>query len=89
MKVLYVDLEREWRGGQSQALLTLRGLRDRGHDARLLTAQDSHWQNVPRSRGFRCIKFPDLDCVCGPQVRFADCSQENDLISFMLMSRMR
>ena len=29
MKVLYVDLEREWRGGQSQALLTLRGLQER------------------------------------------------------------
>jgi glycosyltransferase involved in cell wall biosynthesis len=41
MKVLCVDLEREWRGGQSQALLTLRGLRDRGHHAELLTAQDS------------------------------------------------
>jgi glycosyltransferase involved in cell wall biosynthesis len=41
MKVLYVDLEREWRGGQSQALLTLRGLRERGHNAGLLTAQDS------------------------------------------------
>jgi len=30
MNVLYVDLERNWRGGQSQALLTLRGLRERG-----------------------------------------------------------
>lgn len=29
MRVLYVDLEREWRGGQSQALLTLLGLRER------------------------------------------------------------
>jgi glycosyltransferase involved in cell wall biosynthesis len=41
MKVLYVDLEREWRGGQSQAWLTLRGLCERGHDAELLAAQDS------------------------------------------------
>jgi glycosyltransferase involved in cell wall biosynthesis len=41
MKVLYVDLEREWRGGQSQALLTLRGLRERGHDVELLAAQDA------------------------------------------------
>jgi glycosyltransferase involved in cell wall biosynthesis len=36
MKVLYVDLEREWRGGQSQALLTVTGLRTSGHDAQLL-----------------------------------------------------
>lgn len=41
MKVLYVDLEREWRGGQSQAWLTLRGLRERGHQVELLAARDS------------------------------------------------
>ena len=41
MRVLYVDLERAWRGGQSQALLTLRGLRDRGHGVELLSAKDS------------------------------------------------
>ncbi len=33
---LYVDLEQEWRGGQNQALLTLRGLRARGHAAELV-----------------------------------------------------
>jgi L-malate glycosyltransferase len=41
MKVLYVDLEREWRGGQSQALLTVTGLRALGHDAQLLSVRDS------------------------------------------------
>src|SRR6266478_520133 len=41
MRVLYVDLEREWRGGQSQALLTLRGLRERGHEVELLAARSS------------------------------------------------
>jgi glycosyltransferase involved in cell wall biosynthesis len=41
MRVLYVDLEREWRGGQSQAWLTLRGLRERKHEVELLAAQDS------------------------------------------------
>jgi L-malate glycosyltransferase len=41
MKALYVDLEREWRGGQSQAFLTLRGLRERGHEVELLAAHDS------------------------------------------------
>jgi len=41
MRVLYVDLEREWRGGQSQALLTLSGLKERGNDIELLAAQDS------------------------------------------------
>ena len=41
MRVLYVDLEREWRGGQSQALLTLAGLKERGHKIELLAAQES------------------------------------------------
>lgn len=41
MRVLFVDLEREWRGGQSQAFLTLRGLRERGHQVELLTARNS------------------------------------------------
>ena len=45
MRVLYVDLEREWRGGQSQALLTLCGLRERGHEAELLAARDSPLAN--------------------------------------------
>ncbi len=36
-----MDLEREWRGGQSQALLTLRGLQERGHEVELLVAQES------------------------------------------------
>ena len=41
MRVLYVDLEREWRGGQSQALLTVKGLSALGHDAQLLSVRGS------------------------------------------------
>jgi glycosyltransferase involved in cell wall biosynthesis len=45
MKVLYVDLEREWRGGQSQALLTVKGLRALGHEVELLAARDGPLAN--------------------------------------------
>lgn len=38
---LIVDLETEWRGGQSQALLLLKGLYEHGHAAELLAAKDS------------------------------------------------
>ena len=41
MKVLLVDLETEWRGGQNQALLLLKGLRERGHEAELVAADGS------------------------------------------------
>src|SRR6266403_948538 len=51
MRILYVDLEREWRGGQSQALLTLAGLRQRGHEVELLTARDSPLANRASESG--------------------------------------
>ena len=41
MKILMVDLETAWRGGQNQALLLLKGLRDRGHEAELVAATGS------------------------------------------------
>ena len=38
---LLVDLEKEWRGGQNQMLLTLKGLQTRGHAAELVAAEES------------------------------------------------
>jgi glycosyltransferase involved in cell wall biosynthesis len=51
MKVLYVDLEREWRGGQSQALLTLLGLRERELQVELVAACDSPLTTRSREAG--------------------------------------
>jgi glycosyltransferase involved in cell wall biosynthesis len=51
MKVLYVDLEREWRGGQSQALLTLCGLREASRDALLLAAANSPLAERAKAKG--------------------------------------
>lgn len=41
MKLLLVDLETAWRGGQNQALLILKGLKQRGCDAELVAARGS------------------------------------------------
>lgn len=41
MRVLQVNLERGWRGGERQTLLTLQGLRAAGHDAGLLARSGS------------------------------------------------
>jgi glycosyltransferase involved in cell wall biosynthesis len=60
MRVLYVDLEREWRGGQSQAWLTLRGLRDRGHNAELLAARHSPLANRVAAIGIPVHSIPRL-----------------------------
>jgi glycosyltransferase involved in cell wall biosynthesis len=38
---LMVDLETEWRGGQNQALLTAKGMLDRGHEAQLVAIRNS------------------------------------------------
>lgn len=51
MRVLYVDLEREWRGGQSQALLTLLGLRERELQVELVAACDSPLATRSREAG--------------------------------------
>jgi glycosyltransferase involved in cell wall biosynthesis len=36
VRIIYADLETEWRGGQGQALLTVRMLQARGHEAELV-----------------------------------------------------
>jgi len=60
MRVLYVDLEREWRGGQSMALLTLGGLRQRGHEVELLTARDSPLANRASENGITVHQVPRI-----------------------------
>jgi glycosyltransferase involved in cell wall biosynthesis len=60
MKALYVDLEREWRGGQSQAWLTLRGVRECGHEIELLAAQDSPLANRAAEIGIAVHVVPRL-----------------------------
>jgi len=58
MRGLYADLEREWRGGQSQALLTLGGLRERGHEVELLAARDSPLANRVLEAGITVHQVP-------------------------------
>src|SRR5216684_5840817 len=60
MRILYIDLEREWRGGQSQALLTLAGLRRRGHEVELLTARDSPLANRASESGIIVHQVPRI-----------------------------
>ena len=52
MKILFVDLDNEWRGGQSQALLTMRGLRELGHTAELVSPVMSALSQRAKALGF-------------------------------------
>ena len=53
---LLVDLEREWRGGQNQFLLLLKGLYERGHAAELLTAKGSSLGHRAQKAGI-CVHY--------------------------------
>ncbi|HET7840489.1 MAG TPA: glycosyltransferase family 4 protein [Terriglobia bacterium] len=50
---LHVDLGKEWRGGQSQALLLMKGLRGRGHVAELVALRDSPLARRAEAEGIR------------------------------------
>jgi glycosyltransferase involved in cell wall biosynthesis len=60
MRILFADLEREWRGGQSQALLTVRGLRERGDEVELLAARDSPLAERAAKAGIVVHQVPRL-----------------------------
>jgi len=51
LRILYVDLETQWRGGQSQALLTTRGLITRGHDVKLVAIEGGDLARRARTAG--------------------------------------
>ena len=56
MKILYVDLETEWRGGQSQALLTVKGLIARGHEVALVAADSGELARRAQESGIGVVR---------------------------------
>jgi len=53
LNTLHVDLGPDWRGGQSQALLLINGLRDRGHAAELIAPKSSPLAERARADAIR------------------------------------
>lgn len=53
LSTLHVDLGQQWRGGQNQALLTIRGLRARGHVAELVAVRGSPLASRAQTEGVR------------------------------------
>jgi glycosyltransferase involved in cell wall biosynthesis len=58
VRILLVDLDSDWRGGQSQALLLLKGLRARGHDAELLSVSGAALAERARAAGVPLYLVP-------------------------------
>ncbi len=55
---LHLDTRPDWRGGQNQVLLTLRGLRDRGQDAELLALGGGALERRAVAEGFKVHAIP-------------------------------
>jgi L-malate glycosyltransferase len=51
VRILLVDLDTEWRGGQNQALLMLEGFQGRNHQAELVSPKGSALGDRARARG--------------------------------------
>ena len=53
LNTIHVDLGREWRGGQSQALDLAHGLQARGHAAELIALRDGRLARRAAAEGVR------------------------------------
>jgi glycosyltransferase involved in cell wall biosynthesis len=60
MKTLHFDTRPDWRGGQNQILLLMRGLRARGHGAELAALEGSPLAQRAASENFPVHSFPGL-----------------------------
>jgi glycosyltransferase involved in cell wall biosynthesis len=61
MMSLHVDTERTWRGGQNQVLLTVRGLRARGHRATLMAHPDGELRQRAADSGDLILLAPRME----------------------------
>ena len=57
LKVLFVDTEREWRGGQAQLFTLMVGLKKRQHQACLATPADSPLSTKAQENGIEVFPF--------------------------------
>jgi glycosyltransferase involved in cell wall biosynthesis len=55
---IHIDTRPDWRGGQNQVLLTLRGLRARGHDVELLALGGGALEKRALTEGFTVHAIP-------------------------------
>src|SRR5258708_3491936 len=60
MRILYADLEREWRGGQSQAFLTFQGVVRANHQVELVSPERSPLAQRAAQLGIRVHTSPRL-----------------------------
>ncbi|MAO52108.1 MAG: glycosyl transferase [Pusillimonas sp.] len=64
MRVLHLNFERGWRGGERQTLLCLRQLRKQGHDAHLLARAGEPLAKAARAEGFKVHEARNVPAAC-------------------------
>jgi len=77
MKTLHLDTRPDWRGGQNQILLLMRGLRTRGHGAELIALEGSPLAQRAASENFPVHTFPKLFGRAGAARRLKKLLAEN------------
>src|SRR5208282_3171113 len=55
---MHIDTRPDWRGGQNQVLLTLRGLKKRAHPVELMALAGGALERRAREEGFRVHAIP-------------------------------
>src|SRR3546814_12229521 len=53
MKILQLNFERGWRGGERQTLYCMRQFREAGHEVALMARRGSQMADTARSEGFQ------------------------------------
>ena len=84
MRILHINLEPGWRGGERQTLHLMQGLRELGHASQLLTRKNSPLGDRCRADGFpvRHISKPYLGY--GRHLRGFDCIQTHEVRGLQL-----
>lgn len=60
MKILELNFSGEWRGGERQTLLNMKGLQQRNHQVFLLCRKNSSLNQMAGQAGFSCFTFSNI-----------------------------
>jgi glycosyltransferase involved in cell wall biosynthesis len=83
MRVLHVDPERAWGGGEVQVLALARVLRDRGHEVRLAAHPDGVLWSAARAAGLETVPLSirnHVDVLAGARLRRL--ARQSDVVHF-------
>ena len=65
MRILQINTEKHWRGGERQTLLSMLEFRRHGHTAELLTRADSPLHARAQQEGFTCHTVNSTNAIAG------------------------